>query len=165
MVGGGVSGADVVGHALPLFESRDAYGIAFGLITIGRTVWNSPTVLVEATIAFERIVHVVDLPPSDGPTSMLPWRVSFSWHWSLRTTPGTNWSPAAVSSSSIACCSARSRRWAARHEEEVGHQRRKQQHVCETNLGMFISRIARSRITSSKSGSARLRAPAALRTI
>ena len=78
MVGGGVSAADVLGHALPLFESRDAYGIAFGLITIGRTVWNSPTPsLLRRPIAFERIVHVVDLPPSDGSTSMLPWRVSF----------------------------------------------------------------------------------------
>ena len=57
---------------------RLAYGIAFGLITIGRTVWNSPTPsLLRRPIAFERIVHVVDLPPSDGPTSMLPWRVSF----------------------------------------------------------------------------------------
>mmetsp|Transcript_13821 Transcript_13821/g.40581 ORF Transcript_13821/g.40581 Transcript_13821/m.40581 type:complete len:205 (+) Transcript_13821:6572-7186(+) len=56
---------------------RLAYGTALGLMTIGRTAWKPSTSAFRSRdIAAASTFQTVDLPPSDGPTSMLPWRVS-----------------------------------------------------------------------------------------
>mmetsp|Transcript_24915 Transcript_24915/g.78450 ORF Transcript_24915/g.78450 Transcript_24915/m.78450 type:complete len:293 (-) Transcript_24915:3241-4119(-) len=56
---------------------RLAYGTALGLMTIGRTDSKPSTpAFLRLVIAAASTFHAVDLPLSDGPTSMLPCRVS-----------------------------------------------------------------------------------------